>query len=191
LTDYAILVNKQNKLSFDDIPRDLVPLKIPFDAPIDDPKRLMRRNAAKAAKQLFHRSASCGLNLYGISGYRSFERQKEIYNHSMRAKGREHTEKFIAPPGCSEHQTGLSLDVSCPSLDFDLVEEFEQTKEGIWLKQYAPLYGFILRYPKGKESITGFAYEPWHIRYVTKSLSLYLSITDLVLEEYCDIKDAK
>ena len=182
--DYATLVNKQHLLSSDYKPEDLIPVEIPFDAPTSDPKRLLRRNAALAAQCLFNRSAACGLELWGISGYRSFERQQEIYRNSIKKKGIEHTSQFIAPPGSSEHQTGLALDVSCPQIDFDLVDSFEDTKEGIWLKHHAALYGFILRYPKGKEDITGFAYEPWHIRYVTKSLSLYLSLTGLTLEEY-------
>ncbi len=69
----------------------------------------------------------------------------------------------------------------------ELTEEFAETKEGIWLKTHAPLYGFILRYPAGKEEITQVPYEPWHIRYVTKTLASYISLTGVTLEEYHEI----
>ena len=91
-------------------------------------------------------------------------------------------------PGASEHQTGLALDVSCQAVDYQLDERFGETREGRWLKRCAPLYGFILRYPKGKEHITGYGWEPWHIRYVTRSLALYLTLTGLTLEEYYEQK---
>ena len=95
---------------------------------------------------------------------------------------------WIAPPGASEHQTGLALDVSCQAVDYQLDERFGETREGRWLRRCAPLYGFILRYPKGKEHITGYGWEPWHIRYVTRSLALYLTLTGLTLEEYYEQK---
>lgn len=184
LTDYALLVNKQHLLTPDYIPDNLVPLEVPFDAPLEDPKRLMHHYAAEAASQLFERGRSCGIHLWGISGYRSYARQKDIFHQSIRTKGVEHTHQFIAPPGASEHQTGLALDISCDAIQKELEPSFAKTKEGLWLQEYAPLYGFILRYPKGKEAITGFSWEPWHIRYVTKSLSLYLYSTNMTLEEY-------
>lgn len=83
-------------------------------------------------------------------------------------------------------QTGieLALDVSCPSVGLQLEDCFASTTEGKWLASHAPLYGFIIRYPKNKELITGYGWEPWHIRYVGKSLALYLSLTGLTLEEY-------
>lgn len=109
-----------------------------------------------------------------VSGYRSFQRQKELFTGS----------RFVAAPGASEHQSGLALDVSCPSLHMELCEKFASTGEGRWLKRNASLYGFILRYPENKEEITGMPYEPWHIRYVTKPLASWLTITNLTLEEY-------
>ena len=82
----------------------------------------------------------------------------------------------------------VALDVSCQAVDYQLDERFGETREGRWLKRCAPLYGFILRYPKGKEHITGYGWEPWHIRYVTRSLALYLTLTGLTLEEYYEQK---
>jgi D-alanyl-D-alanine carboxypeptidase len=184
---YNILVNKQNLLPPDYIPNDLTALDLPFDAPPNDPKRLMRKEAAQYAKLLFQASTDVGLKLYGISAYRSYARQKEIYDSSILDQGEEHTKKYIAPAGASEHQTGLALDVSIPSLNLDLVTEFQNTPEGLWLSRNAHFYGFIIRYPKEKEAITGFSYEPWHIRYVSLPLSSYLSIRGLTLEEYLQV----
>lgn len=187
--NYAILTNKKNPLPKDYVPSDLVTIPIPFEdftelTPSVLAKKMLRKRAAKAAKQLFDSCSSYGFQLYGVSGYRSYERQNEIYLDSIKKNGEIHTEKYIAFPGESEHQTGLALDVSISSLSFELTQEFEETHECKWLHKNAPLFGFVLRYPKGKEDITGYAYEPWHIRYVTKPLAHYLDITHLTLEEY-------
>ena len=114
------------------------------------------------------------MNLYGISGYRSYQCQKQLYGQNP----------YVAAPGTSEHQSGLALDVSCAEAGFALTEEFAFTSEGSWLSRNASLFGFIIRYPKGKENITGFPWEPWHIRYVTRALSNYLALTGQTLEEY-------
>ena len=174
MLSYTLLVNREHPLEPDYIPDDLVYVDIPFHAPHDSPKRMLRRQAAKAVQELFHRSIEMKVNLIGISGYRSYQRQQQLHTGSS----------YVAPAGASEHQSGLALDVSCPAVSLELTEEFAHTPEGKFLHDYAPLYGFILRYPQGKEKITGYAYEPWHIRYVTKSLALYLSLTGMTLEEY-------
>lgn len=189
---YDILVNRTYALPEDYIPSDLVPAGIPFDPssylPDQVPeKHMLRKRAAIASKELFEACSSYGFRLYGVSGYRSYSRQKEIYENSIRRRGLSHTRKYIAAPGESEHQTGLALDVSIDSLEFDLIEDFAFSEEGKWLYRNAALFGFVIRYPKGKESITGYSYEPWHIRYVTKPLALYLKKTNLTLEEYHDL----
>lgn len=177
MSSYTQLVNRDYPLPPDYVPSDLVETEIPFYSAKGDPKRLLRQEAAQAAANLFSRSEDLGLHLIGISGYRSYQRQMELDQSSP----------YVAPGGASEHQTGLALDVSCPTVQMELVPEFALTDEGIFLQDYAPLYGFILRYPAHKEKITGYAYEPWHIRYVTKSLALYLSLTGMTLEEYHSI----
>lgn len=171
---YFQLINKEHPLPADYIPENLVDLGLPFDALPGEQKRLLEEKAAYAVLELISRSRREGLNLYCISGYRSYDRQAELYNGNS----------YVAMPGTSEHQSGLALDLSCPSVYMELTEDFAETKEGIWLVGHAPLYGFILRYPKNKEEITGVPYEPWHIRYVTKPLASYLAITGLTLEEY-------
>lgn len=173
-TIYTQLINKDHLLPEHYIPDNLIDIGLPFDALPGDPKRLLEEKTAHAALELISRARCEGLSLYGISGYRSYSRQKELYTGSP----------YVAAPGASEHQSGLALDLSCPQLKMKLEEAFEQTQEGIWLRNHAPLYGFILRYPRNKENITHVPYEPWHIRYVTKPLASYLSLTGMTLEEY-------
>ncbi len=176
MTPYLLLVNRTHPLPPDYIPQDLEEPRIPFQAPPGCPKRLLRAQAAQAAEELFEKARQQGLSLWGISGYRSYARQRDIYQNSRSS--------YVAPPGCSEHQTGLALDVSCPAAEFDLTEAFANTREYEFLENYCPMYGFILRYPRGKEKITGYAWEPWHIRFVTKIPALYLSFSNITLEEY-------
>lgn len=184
---YDVLVNRQYLLKKDDVPVDLVKVKIPFAPDTEEYKQKMRAEAAKWVHRLFQRAEAEGIELFGVSGYRSYERQEQIYQESLQNKGREHTEKYIAPPGGSEHQTGLALDISSKRMDYQLETEFASTAEGKWLRSYAPLYGFVLRYPEKKQEITGYAYEPWHIRYVTKPLAFYLTKTERTLEEYHEL----
>ncbi|MBU5482248.1 M15 family metallopeptidase [Blautia sp. MSJ-19] len=174
ITDYTRLINKKHPLPADYIPRDLVDIGLPFTCAPSDPRRLLEKKAAHKAMELITRAGQEGISLYCISGYRSYARQKELYRH----------DSYVAAPGMSEHQSGLALDLSCPAVNMELVEAFSDTPEGIWLARHAPLYGFILRYPANKESITEYPYEPWHIRYVSCQLSTYLAKTGMVLEEY-------
>lgn len=176
---YTTLINCEHPLPETYIPEQLIDIGLPFDTLPGDPKRLLEEKAARAALDLISRGRKEGLNLYGISGYRSFARQKELYTGSP----------YVAPPGTSEHQTGLALDLSCPSVHMELTEDFAGTAEYAWLIRHAPLYGFILRYPANKESITHIPYEPWHIRYVTKPLASYLTMTGLTLEEYHELQN--
>lgn len=188
--DATILVNRTHRLPRKAIPQTLVEPEIIFDAPVGDRKRLLAASAAKGVEALFSRGKEEGIYLCGVSGYRSYERQEELYQKKLRERPKENEDPvhWIAPPGASEHQTGLALDVSCQAVDYQLDERFGETREGRWLKRCAPLYGFILRYPKGKEHITGYGWEPWHIRYITRALALYLTLTGLTLEEYYEQK---
>lgn len=174
------LINRSHTLSPDFVPADLTAPCIPFDALPDDPKRLLSRPAARAAEKLFQAAAEDCMALYGISGYRPYARQKELFEAHIGAPGF----SAVAPPGASEHQSGLALDVSCPAVGLELTEAFARTPEGLWLSRNAPLFGFIIRYPRGKETVTGCPWEPWHIRYVTRPLALYLDMTGLTLDEY-------
>lgn len=124
-----------------------------------------------------------GVNLKIISGFRSYDTQSTIYNNYVAKDGKALADRYSARPGYSEHQTGLAIDIN------SLNQAFENTKEGKWLKGNGYKYGFILRYPKEKESVTGYMFEPWHYRYVGKDIAqkLYNNGTYTTLEEYLGI----
>jgi len=179
-----VLVNKKQGLSAEFTPEDLVVPDIPFAFAEDHPKKQMRAVAAQALERLFARAKAEQVELVGVSGYRSFKRQQEIFSHNARLKGVEAANQYSAKAGHSEHQTGLAMDVSSPTVNYELVEEFGETKEGRWLSKMAPEYGFIIRYPKGKEEITGYQYEPWHLRYVGVKHAKRIAYNQSTLEDY-------
>ena len=127
--DATILVNRTHRLPRKAIPQTLVEPEIIFDAPVGDRKRLLAVSAAKGVEALFARGKEEGIYLCGVSGYRSYERQEELYQKKRREqpKGNEGSVHWIAPPGASEHQTGLALDVSCQAVDYQLDERFGET----------------------------------------------------------------
>lgn len=137
--------------------------------------------ALAALKSLQAAGQSKGFKLGLVSGYRSYQTQKNIYNRYVERWGIEYTDTISARPGHSEHQTGLAFDVG------ELTSSYGETKEGIWLKENCHKYGFIIRYLKGKEDITGYSYEPWHIRYVGVEVATYIMENDLTLEEYLGV----
>lgn len=128
---------------------------------------------AEAAKE--------GLNIWLASGFRSYDYQKQIYTNYVNSYGQSTADTFSARPGHSEHQTGLAIDVN--SID----DTFAGTPEALWLEKHAHEFGFIIRYPKGKEHITGYKYEPWHLRYLGKSVASDVYNSGLTLEEYLGI----
>lgn len=180
----TVLVNKERVLSAEYVPKDLVVPNIPFSFTEDLPKRKMRQEAARAVEMLFDQAERDGLRLAGVSAYRSYLRQQEIFTHNSKIRGETEANKVSARPGESEHQTGLAIDVSAPAVGYQLIEEFGETKEGRWLQENAHKYGFIIRYPKGKEETTGYQYEPWHLRYVGQKTALVIAAKRLTLEEY-------
>ncbi|MBA4542712.1 MULTISPECIES: D-alanyl-D-alanine carboxypeptidase family protein [Thermoactinomyces] len=182
--DLSVVVNKHRSLPADYVPADLIQPNIPFAGQGDLEKKHLRKEAAHALEQLVQAAAKQNLHLVGISGYRSYARQKAIYENNVRKNGKERTSQFSAYPGQSEHETGLAIDVSSPSAHLALDESFGETKEGKWLAEHAAEYGFIIRYPKGKTQITGYAYEPWHIRYVGKEIAQEIAQKGITLEEY-------
>ena len=128
-------------------------------------------------------AASEGINLNVISGFRSYNRQNSIYNNYVARDGKDQADTYSARPGHSEHQTGLAADIN------SLSQSWENTNEGKWLNNNCAKYGFIIRYVKGKEDITGYIFEPWHIRYVGVELAtkLYNNGDWITLEEYLGI----
>ena len=181
---YTVLVNKEYGLPEEYVPDDLVVPNISYSFSYYDEKKLLRQVPAAALEELVAAAKEDNVILNGVSGYRSYARQKAIYRNNIKTKGLAHTEQYSAKPGFSEHQSGLSIDISARSNNNALTARFGTTKEGIWLAKNCYKYGFIIRYPKGKEAITGYSYEPWHIRYVGVGLATYLTENNLTLEEY-------
>jgi zinc D-Ala-D-Ala carboxypeptidase len=178
-----ILVNKQNPVNQDYKPDDLTAME--YYAPEREASgRYMREPAAAAFIQLVETAALDGLELKMTTAYRSYEYQKIIYDNYLNQFGEEEANSFSAKPGQSEHQTGLAVDVSSPRVNYELEEPFGDTPEGKWLASRAHEFGFILRYPKGKEEITGYTYEPWHLRYVGLFVAKEIYNQDITLEEY-------
>lgn len=177
-----VLVNKFNSLPIYTPPGLTVP-DVPFSFEEILPKRHLRRTASKALEELFKKAERDNIELAGVSGFRPYERQAEIFR-SYYSRSPDEAVKFSARPGESEHQTGVAMDVSCPSVNYELEQVFGDTEEGKWLKDNAQDFGFIIRYPRDKENITGYCYEPWHIRYIGKHHAKRIKEMGLTLEEY-------
>ncbi len=187
----TVIVNKKRSLPDGYIPPDLVVPNVAFSYSGVLEKSHMRKEAAAALEQLFAASKKDGLDLRAVSGYRSYKRQVAIYKNNVATKGQEYTDRVSARPGTSEHQTGLAIDVSGPGIGYGLEQSFGATKEGKWLKQHAPEYGFVIRYTENGESSTGYTWEPWHIRYIGKAIAQDVTSKGMTLEQYFDEKNIK
>lgn len=161
-------------------PKGLVTMDVPHTyTPI------LRRDAAKAYKKMFRAARKDGIDLVVQSGYRSYAAQVSVYNGWVASLGRDAADLQSARPGYSEHQIGLSVDISAANRACTIQACFGRTPEGKWLMRNAPRFGWHLRYPKGKTAITGYIYEPWHWRYVGVELATELSLTPkITLEEF-------
>lgn len=138
--------------------------------------------AANAALQeMFAAAKAEGLNLFVKSGFRSYSTQKSLYNNYVKRDGAAAADRYSARPGHSEHQTGLAFDINKAN------SSFAGSPEANWLAQNCYKYGFIIRYPQGKESITGYIYEPWHVRYLGVETATAVYNSGLCLEEYLGI----
>ncbi|WKY47208.1 M15 family metallopeptidase [Eubacteriaceae bacterium ES3] len=173
------VANKQYALSSSYIPDDLTWLDLPATRDTQ-----MRAEAAAALTELFNAAQNQGITLYCCSGYRSYETQADLYQWNVDTYGQAEADLVSAKPGTSEHQLGLAMDVTSESVGFDLLESFGQTEEGQFVKANAYKYGFIIRYPQGKTGITGYSYEPWHLRYVGVDVATDIYNSGLTMEEY-------
>ena len=178
----AVLVNKKRSLSESFEPDDLVTVEVPTTG--NNNNKQLRKEAADKLKELFEEAKENGFTLYALSGYRSYETQVEIFTRNVEKNGEEAANKYSARPGQSEHQTGLVMDITSESVDFTLTGDFGDVPEGIWVADNAHKHGFIVRYPRGKEPITGYIYEPWHLRYMGKELARDVYQSGLTYEEY-------
>ena len=185
--DIDVLVNKDNMLDINYVPSNLYVVdenKNNFRN-YQDPslKPMLRIDVKPYIDALIRDANNLGFPLIVDSAYRSGVYQKQILENEIILKGSD-AYKLVALPGASEHQTGLAIDFAYYKDGVYSDEVLESDKEAIWLKENAYKYGFILRYPKGKEDITGFNFEPWHYRFVGLELALELYQTNQTLEEY-------
>lgn len=180
--DMMVLTNREHLLSGDYEPNDLVLSQFEFLDYIET--RHLREEAAEAALKMFNAAKEDGFTLLGASGYRSYRIQENLFNSRAQEIGEEEASKYTAIPGASEHQTGLALDIL--SSDYTIMDEgFENSPSFTWLNDNAYKYGFILRYHKGKEDITGYSYEPWHYRYIGNTeVAEYITKSGITFEEY-------
>lgn len=179
-----VLVNKNRNLPADYIPKDLIMPNVNFSFEGEESKKHLREEAAFALEKLFEAAQKDKIELFAASGYRSYQRQKDIFDYKASCIGEDLANIDSAVPGQSEHQTGLAMDITSFALCDNLSKDFGEMAEGIWVKENGHKYGFIIRYPKEKEEITGYSYEPWHLRYVGKETAKYLYENKITLEEY-------
>lgn len=144
--------------------------------------------AQKAVDEMIQAAKKQNIRLTAFSGYRSYAYQETLYTNYVARDGQEEADRYSARPGHSEHQTGLAFDIGeVGKEDLWLTDAFGETAAGKWLVDNAHEYGFILRYPKGKEHITGFMYESWHFRYVGKDVAAKIKKQNVTLEEYLGV----
>lgn len=174
------LVNQTFKLHEDFVPADLVqPLCAGKNSGI-----FMRKAAADSLDALFASAKDAGYTLVAVSGYRSFSTQRSIYGRKL-SSGDKRGKLYVAPPGASEHQLGLAMDLGRKGKT-KLNAAFGSSDEGVWVAQNAHRFGFIIRYKDGWQDITGYAPEPWHIRYVGLEHAGHIHELDVPLEVYTE-----
>lgn len=153
----TVVVNKHRKLNPSTyVPESLTRIKT----------ERLRAEAAQAYQQMVRAAKAEGVNIVAVSGYRSYAQQSSLYDSYVQQYGQATADTIAARPGHSEHQTGLAMDVGNASGVCALQDCFEGTPVGKWVAEHAHKYGFIIRYPNGEQEVTGYAYEPWHLRYV-------------------------
>ena len=148
----------------------------------DKNSKQIKKDCYDAFIDMWHGAKEDGYQLMINSAYRKHEDQENIYNNFKKKRGERYADSVAARPGASEHETGLALDIF--SIKNSNKNTFKDTPEATWLKDNAYKYGFILRYPEGKENITGYSYESWHYRYVGKKAAKYCYDNDLTFDEY-------
>lgn len=182
-----LVVNKTRPIPITYVPSDLVVVKVEKRTDKSDEELMLRKEAGKQMEALFAAAQADGVDLLMGSAYRSANLQATYYNNYVATYGQEEADTFSAKPGTSEHQTGLAADLSTPDRVCYLEICFADTPAGKWLAAHAHEFGFTIRYQKGKETITGYQYEPWHVRYVGTSLAQELFDAKQTMEDYFDL----
>ncbi len=182
------IVNKQRPLPKGYAPGDLATPDIPIRPNAGSDERQVSKKIIADLEAMVAAAEQAGLNLLLASGYRSYDLQVSVYNQNVRQLGQEGADKVSARPGTSEHQTGLAIDIGRTSNTCALDACFATIPAGKWIAAHAHEYGFIIRYPEGKQPVTGYEYEPWHLRYVGRALAAELKRTGAqTLEEFFDL----
>lgn len=175
-----LVINKKRPLEAGFVSRELLPIENTF----------LQAGANQQLTQLIEAAKKDQVQLRVISGYRSYQEQKTLYDSYVRKDGRAAADTYSARPGFSEHQTGLAADLGNADGTCNLEICFETTPGGMWLAAHAHEYGFIIRYVKDKTPLTGYQFEPWHLRYVGTDLAAEIKKTGQTLEEFFSLPAA-
>jgi len=178
------VINKTRPIDLSYIPVDLVDVNVTKRDDKSAEELMLRQEAATALETMFVAAKVDGIDLMLGSAYRSAALQETYYSNYVTNFGQEEASKFSAKPGTSEHQIGLAADLSSVDKTCYLEICFSETPEGQWIAVNAHKHGFIIRYLKGKEDVTGYQYEPWHVRYVGQNLAAAIYKTQQTMEEF-------
>ncbi len=175
-----VMINKDYYLPSDYVPKGLRIVEAPTTKEIQ-----LVEEAASKAEEMLIAAEKDGIQIFIVSGYRSYDYQENLFRNRVASYGFEEAEKVVAVPGESEHQTGLAMDISTEAMGYGLSQTFEADPAFAWMQENCADYGFILRYRKGKEDITGYIYEPWHYRYIGDvEMARTIMEEGIVFEEY-------
>lgn len=184
-----VIVNKHLSIAQDFVPDLTVPdVKLRLNS--NEEQMKINTSTAPAIKELFQGASQDKITLVFGSGYRSGKLQAQFYADYVARDGVSQADTYSARPGHSEHQTGFSADIISSDSACNMQLCWADTTEGKWLADNSYKYGFIIRYPKDKQNITGYQYEPWHIRYVGKDLALQIHNSNKTLEEFFNLDPA-
>lgn len=178
-----VIVNKQRSLPINYVPADVIVPSVRLRLGSSNEQMKFSKRAEADLKAMFAAAQTDGIRLVFGSGYRSATLQKQFYDSYVAQDGQAAADRYSARPGHSEHQTGLGVDITSPSSTCHLEICWEDTPEGQWVAKHSYKYGFTIRYQQGKESITGYQYEPWHLRYIGKELAAQVKNSQ-TLEEF-------
>jgi D-alanyl-D-alanine carboxypeptidase len=181
--DLLRLVTKEVALPSDFVPDGLALLPSELVMP-GGGSLYLTEEATEALEEMLDAASSAGHEIAVRSAYRSYREQVFTYEYWVDVLGETEANRRSAPPGHSEHQLGVVVDLASASVGWELIPEFGTTPEGEWLKQHAWRFGFVESYPEDAEAITGYVYEPWHLRYIGQTHADWLRSTDLTLTEY-------
>lgn len=178
------IINKKRPLPKGYVPPDLTTPNVTLNSTKSASENTLRKDTAGALEKLFAAAKGAGFEYMLASGYRSEQLQATYYNNYVTTSGQAAADRYSAKPGTSEHQTGMALDVATADRKHYLDQAFGKDPAGVWLAAHAHEYGFIIRYQEDKEAITGYMYEPWHIRFVGTDLSSELYNKHQTMEEF-------